>query len=98
MSRREKIEIDFARSLERAQELEDMAARLYELAKNGIPGTLQMIAEGFGGENGTRFREKSAKMEPALLTLADRMMIAARNIRFSAEVIYRAEKSAEMIF
>ncbi len=97
MSRREQIEIDFAKAVERAETLEGMAMELYRLAKSDLPQTMQLLQNSFRGSNGESFAGKGAKMGIALFDTADGLMKTARNKRFTAELIYRAEKAAVML-
>ncbi|MCR5267708.1 MAG: hypothetical protein K6E16_04260 [Lachnospiraceae bacterium] len=97
MSNRDRIEIDFAKAMERADELEAMAGELYELAKGDVSTTFAILARSFCGENGRSFLEKGKHMGPELFAMAEQLRKTAGNIRFSAELIYRAEKAAEMM-
>ena len=94
---RDRIEIDFARAIARVDELEAMAGELYELAKGDVSLTLTLLARSFRGENGKLFLQKGKQMAPEIFELADQMHKAASNIRFSAEVIYKAEKAAQTL-
>lgn len=98
MSNRDRIEIDFARAMERAQEMEEIAREMVSIARTGVPETLQLIGGGFGGENGAAFYRKGSQLEPSLFETAQRLLKAAESVRFTAELIYRAEKGAEKIF
>ncbi len=98
LNERERIEIDFAKAMERADELEAIAREMTELAKGDVSGTLAVLSKGFGGENGEAFLKKSETLAPQLLKTAEQMLKTAANIRFTAEVIYRAEKRAQILF
>ncbi len=94
---RERMEMEFGRAIARADELEAMAGELYELAKGDVSLTLTLLARSFRGENGKLFLQKGKQMAPEIFELADQMHKAASNIRFSAEVIYKAEKAAQTL-
>ena len=98
MSLRDRIEIDFARAMERSQEMEEIASEMVAIARSDVPDTLALLSAGFGGENGTAFYEKSRNLEPSLFETAQQLVKMAQSIRFTAELIYRAEKEAEKIF
>lgn len=98
LSNRDRIEIDFARAMERAQEMEEIACEMVSIARTGVPETLQLIGGGFGGENGAAFYRKGSQLEPSFFETAQRLLKAAESVRFTAELIYRAEKGAEKIF
>ncbi len=98
MSSRERIEIDFAIAMERYEELKAIAEDMLRLAKDEVPEVFRMLKGGFGGENGEAFLKKSAPLEPSLLESAQQILKTAENIRYTAELIYRAEKSALRLF
>ena len=98
MSERNRIEIDFARQMARAQELKEIADEMVALARSDLPDALTRLAQGFGGENGAAFLKKGALLEPSLYQTADRILKVSQNIRLTAELLYRAEKSAQTIF
>ncbi len=98
MSTREKIEIDFAKAMERSEELKGIAEELLKLGRSEIPETFRTLSGGFGGENGEAFIKKGENLAPSILESAQLILRTAENIRFTAELIYRAERSAYSIF
>ena len=98
MNERDRIEIDFARQMARAEELKEIADEMVALAEGDLSETLLRLAKGFGGENGAAFLKKGAALEPSLLQNAQKVMRISQNIRITAEMLYRAEKSAQTIF
>ena len=98
MSERDRIEIDFARAMARSEELKEIADEMVALARSDVPDTLLKLAKGFGGENGAAFLKKGAALEPSLLQSAEKILRISQNIRITAEMLYRAEKSAQSLF
>lgn len=94
MSERDRIEIDFAKATRKAEEIEEYAGLLANLARSELEPALRMIAAGWGGDNADLFIGKAARAEPELLKVADELLKVARNIRVTSEVIYRAERAA----
>lgn len=94
MSERDRIEIDFARAVRKAEELEQFAEHLLTLTRNGLNPALEMVAAGWSGDNAELFLKKCAGMEPNLLKISDELFKVAGNVRLTADIIYRAEKAA----
>lgn len=94
MSNRDRIEIDFARAVARAESLENMAGILNSLAKHSLSDAIYAVANIWRGDNADKYVKKGENYIPDILATADELMRLAGNVRYTAEIIYEAEKKA----
>ena len=94
MTRKDRIEIDFARAISQAQELEDISGELSMMAKNHVADALKMLSICWSGDNAAEFLKRGETIVPDLYETAEELVHTAKNIRYTAEIIYRAELNA----
>lgn len=94
MSAKDRIEIDFARAINQAESLEEMAGILSSMAKESFEEALLKVAGIWRGDNADFFRERGVDIIPGILMTADELMRVAGNVRYTAQVVYEAEKRA----
>lgn len=94
---KEDIEIDFARAISQAQELEEIACELSRIATAHVEGALAMLEKNWKGDNAGRFGDKSRVLSTQMLETADDLLKVSRSIKSTADIVYRAEKAAIQI-
>lgn len=93
MRGREEIEIDFLRAVNQANELNQIANELSQIAKSQMEGAFAMLARSWQGENETQYVAKGQLLTEDILETADDLIKVADNIRVSANFVYQAEKA-----
>lgn len=94
---KEEIEIDFSRAISQAQELEEIAKQLSNIARGHVEGAMAMLEASWKGENANAFEKKGKVITADMFDTADDLIKVARNIRTTADIVYRAEKAAIQI-
>ncbi|MFT3984424.1 MAG: hypothetical protein QM697_11000 [Lachnospiraceae bacterium] len=94
MKSKEEIEIDFSRAIAQAQELEEIAKELSQIANAHIAGALEILALSWQGENAERYQGKGMMLKQDMFETADDLIKVAKNIRMTSDLVYRAEKTA----
>lgn len=94
MKSKYEIEMNFQDAVNQAQALEEASAGLAKIAGNNIPWALSAIASSWRGENAAAYIGKGEKMSDEIMSLADNLYSVAREIRFTAGAIYKAEIAA----
>lgn len=94
MSDRDRIEIDFAKAYAQADCLERMAGVLSSIAKDGLRDAIGTVAAIWKGDNAEKYVKKGQNYIPEILSTADELMKMAGNVRYTAEMIYEAERRA----
>jgi len=92
------IEIDFSMAIKQAQELEDIAVELARMAREDVDETLLTLKSSFTGDNGDYLNRKTDGIRVNMLDAADDLLKVSRNIRQTADIVYKAEKAANSIF
>ncbi len=88
------IEIDFTRAIEQAQELENLAENLSRVANNGVESALLTLKNNWRGDTGESIELAGRRTISEIYGTADDLMRIARNIRSTADIVYKAEKKA----
>ena len=91
---RREIEIDFSRAMNQAQELECLAGDLSRIANNRVESALLVLKNSWRGDAGESMELAGKKTIEEIFSTADDLIKVARTIRKTAELIYKAEKSA----
>jgi len=91
---RQEIEIDFSRAFSQAQELENLANDLSRAANRGAGPALLMLKNTWKGDTGESIELAGAGTIEDIYRTADDLMRIAKNIRSTADIVYRAEKAA----
>ena len=88
------IEMDFTRAICQAQELERLADDLSRIANSGVETALLVLKNSWRGDAAGSMELAGKKATSEIYRTADDLMRVARNIRSTADLVYRAEKSA----
>lgn len=91
---KEEIEIEFARAVSQAQELEDVAVQLTRLANFNSKDAMNVLSQSYKGPNAMIFAQKGGELSTGLFSTADDLLRIATTLRSTADIIYRAEKTA----
>lgn len=88
------IEINFRHANQQADNLDNLASRLDQLAKNDFDETMQSISGAWTGECADAYLQKGRKLEENMIRTAADLKKTAQSIRNAAKRIYDAEMSA----
>lgn len=88
------IEMDFTRAISQAQELENLADNLSRIANSGVESALLVLKNSWRGDAGGSIELAGRKTTADIYRTADDLMKVARNIRSTADLVYKAEKAA----
>lgn len=88
------IEMDFTRAISQAQELENLADSLSRIANNGVGSALLVLKNSWRGDAGGSIELAGKKTTADIYRTADDLIKVARNIRSTANLVYKAEKQA----
>ena len=91
---RHEIEIDFSRAIDQAQELECLAGDLSRIANNGVESALLVLKNSWRGDTGESMELAGKRTVEEMFRTADDLIKVARTIRKTADLVYKAEKSA----
>jgi len=94
MKSKYEIEMDFSEAISQAEELEDISMGLSRIATTSIPGTLDILAVAWKGENASNYLTKGGNLASDILNVADKLTRAADEIKSAANTVYRAEIAA----
>ena len=89
------IEMDFSRAISQAQELERLAGDLSRIANSGVESALLVLKNSWRGDAGESIELAGKRTTAEIYRTADDLLRVARNIRNTADIVYKAEKSAE---
>ncbi|MCR5688181.1 MAG: hypothetical protein K6G58_09185 [Lachnospiraceae bacterium] len=95
-SKRE-IEMDFSRAINQAQELERLADSLSRAANSGVESALLVLKNSWRGDAGGSIELAGKRTTAEIYSTADDLMRIARNIRATADIVYKAEKAAASV-
>ncbi len=91
---RQQIEMDFAKAISQAQALEQMADDLSRIANNEVASAFLVLKNSWRGDAGGSMEPAGKEAVNEIYRTADNLIRVARNIRSTADLVYRAEKSA----
>ena len=91
---KQEIEIDFSRAMNQAQELECLADDLSRIANNGVGSALLVLKNSWRGDAGKSIELAGKQTNDDIYRTADDLLRVARNIRKTADLVYKAEKAA----
>lgn len=94
MKTKNQIEMDFERAVSQARELEELSKELSKLATAHISGAMEMLCQNWKGENADTYMENGHLLTGEMLETADDLIKVAKNIKYTAGVVYNAEKAA----
>lgn len=91
------IEFDFRQAIQRAEELEEIAADLRKLADNDLQGSLQNLSTAWKGEAASAYIHKGTRLKEKILKSSKDLNKTASTIRSVARRTYNAEMAAYRI-
>jgi hypothetical protein len=91
---KQEIEIDFMRAIDQAQELEHLANDLSRIANSGVESAILVLKNNWRGDTGESIELAGRRTIGEIYGTADDLMRIARNIRSTADIVYKAEKKA----
>ena len=94
MKSKSEIEMDFSRAMSQAQELEELSKELSEIATEHVKGALRLLAFNWQGDSSELFLEKGDVITGEMLDTADDLIKVAKNIKSTANIVYKAENAA----
>lgn len=94
MKSKEAIEIEFAKAINEAQELESIAGSLSSIANSIISKDIVSLEQAWKGNCASALSMKSRNLSSEMLTIAQNLFGVAKSIRTTAELVYKAEKAA----
>lgn len=91
------IEFDFRQAIQRAEELEEIAAQMKKLANEDLEGSLQTLSMAWKGEAASAYLDKGTRLRDKILKSSNDLKKAAKTIRSVAKRTYNAEMAAYRI-
>lgn len=88
------IELNFRQAKQQAAQLESLAKRLENLAKNDLDGTLCQLSNAWKGESASAYMQKGERLERKILQTSRDLRRTAQTIRSTAQRTYNAEMRA----
>ncbi len=89
-----RIDIDFRKAIEQADELEELSGRICSLGDTGMEEALTLLTRSWKGENAADYIRKTNMLKDRMFGCAQTLNETARLIRGTAERIYAAEMAA----
>lgn len=86
-----KIEIDYQRTLNQADDIEEIATQLNSLATGKYGGSLQNIGANWKGERANQYLTKAGQVKTDLIQSAKELKTLANDIREAAKRVYQKE-------
>lgn len=86
--------MDFLRAMEQARELDRLADNLSRIANSGVESALLVLKNNWRGEAGESIELAGRNTTADIYRTAEDLVDTARSIRTTANIVYRAEKSA----
>lgn len=90
-----KIDIDFQRMKQQAEQLEEIANEMDELAKSELNGSIEQISKNWKGENASSYIAKADLLKSNVSTTATRIKNLSERVLARAQHIYEIEKRNE---
>lgn len=97
MKTKEEIEIEFSKAYAQAQSIEEVANTLIGLANTISTKDMTYFEKAWKGENAMLLGMKGRDLSERIFGAAQDLVKVSESIRFSADLIYKAEKSAAML-
>lgn len=93
----ESINMNFNLTMNKAQELDNLAGELERMATSNLENTLQTLSRSWTGDAANAYINKGRIMENKIKSSADQLRAIAGTLRHVAQVTYNAEIQAYMI-
>lgn len=94
MKSKEAIEIEFAKAINEAQELENVAKSLTSIANSIITKETVILEKAWKGNNSMALSMKGRDLSTDIFDVAQNLYTVAKSIRTTADLVYKAEKAA----
>jgi len=94
---KESIEIEFAKAINEAQELENIASALTAVANSLITREIITLEKAWKGSNAMALSMKNRTLSADIFETAQNLYSVSKSIKTTAELVYKAEKSALMM-
>ena len=91
------IEFDFRQAMNRADELDQVAADMKRMANNDMQSSLQQLSSAWKGEAASAYLTKGGRLKDKVLKSAQDLNRTATTIRNVARRVYNAEMAAYRI-
>lgn len=91
------IQFNYQKAVSQANQLDDLANDLRNIANRNVDGALDQVAANWKGESASLFVQKGNKAKNDLLSSARQLSNTASAIRKAAENVRRAELEAKRI-
>lgn len=91
------IEFDFRQAMNRADELEQVAAEMKRMANNDMQSSLQQLSVAWKGEAASAYLTKGGRLKDKVVKSANDLNKTASTIRSVARRVYNAEMTAYRI-
>lgn len=91
------IKFDFGKTMNQANQLEEISEDLKRISKNSIPSTMNRMTQGWSGEGAVLFQRKMKMMEKKIYNSARDLEKVSSDIKRSAIATYNAEMRAKEI-
>lgn len=88
------INMDFNQAIQKAEELEEIAGEMKNLANNEFGTSLQNLSISWKSNTASSFSNKGVKLKEKINGSADELNNIARTIRTAAQLLYNAEMAA----
>lgn len=88
------IQLNYARAINQAKKLDDLAAQLRRIASSDLQSAMNNLSNNWSGESASAFLKKAQKANEDLLKNAKLLTSTASAIRKSAENIRNSELQA----
>lgn len=94
MSIKTKIDIEFKRAIEQADELDELSGRLCAIGSIRMDEALTLLNRSYKGQNALRYMDKANRFRERVYDSAEILKGTASMIRMTATLIYEAEMAA----
>ncbi len=94
MSIKTKIDIEFKRAIEQADELDELSGELCSIGSVRMDEALMLLNRSYKGQNATRYMDKLNRFRERVYDSAEILKGTASMIRMTATLIYEAEMAA----
>ena len=94
MSIKDRIDIEFQKTMEQADELDELSGALCTMGSTGIEDALTLLNKSFKGQNANEYTQKVMRFKDRIYACAEILRGIAMMMRMTARLIYEAEMAA----
>ena len=94
MSVKTKIDIEFKRAIEQADELDELSGKLCAIGSVKMDEALTLLSKSYKGQNASDYTDKAMRFKERVYDSAEILKKTASMIRMTASLIYEAEMAA----